>query len=67
MLTEFSAKGVVVVPDVFSAAEIEEMRREADYIAGISLNAVRTMHRSVDPCGRHAPALRLSLPTLHPA
>eukprot|EP01044_Picomonas_judraskeda_P008027 COSAG03_NODE_893_length_5468_cov_3.850251_7_plen_72_part_00 len=41
MVAEFEEKGVVVVPNMFSADEIEEMRSEADYIAGVSLNAVR--------------------------
>ena len=40
-VAEFEEKGVVVVPNMFSTEEIEEMRREADYIAGVSLNAVR--------------------------
>lgn len=41
MVAEFAEKGVVVIPGVFSSVELEEMRAEADYIASVSLNAVR--------------------------
>ena len=57
MLAEFAERGVVVVPDVFSATEVEEMRAEADYIANISLNAVSQHAVAAAPL----PALALAL------
>ena len=48
---EFAERGVVVIPDVFSAAEIQEMREEADAMAEVSLNAMLFHDRRSARCG----------------
>ncbi len=48
---EFAERGVVVIKDVFSAAEIQEMREEADAMAEVSLNAMLYHDRRSARCG----------------
>lgn len=38
-LDEFRQKGFLVLPNVFSAAEVTQMRREADFVMALIVNS----------------------------